>query len=394
MKNKYSSSFPMEELIPLLSDLTKKYTSNDSSSITYDKARQLMTSILYSIDQVAIIDTHEQTHLISLKQSAYEAYNLGLSLAKEKIQTANNLFFHISENFNSFKNICYFETVMKGMPGFFIKYDVVYDAQNHILTLDYPLIQPLPGLMGIDLIVVYLQKIHLEQIFLSKFSPEVIISMFSNYHKKHYELIHNVCKFTMRNAIGCILLDRSFYELAIQEDELKHLNSIQRNLTIEELELKLKEVLKVLIKEEYNNNEDLHLYLLGDIKDFAFEFKTGSDKNCLEQIFPTPKKNSNKSKVVFIDGELMDDEKLRNVIEEFRDCQLLSDKLKLLSEHITSLGDLKEILHECFYEDEFTEVFNLLSDIEKAQLFREVRIKKRNSESLYEWEEAIWTYMS
>ncbi len=39
----------MEELLPLMEELTKKYTSGESTSVTYEKAQELMEAVLYCI---------------------------------------------------------------------------------------------------------------------------------------------------------------------------------------------------------------------------------------------------------------------------------------------------------------------------------------------------------
>ena len=37
----------MEELVPIVGKLAEKYTSHESTSITYEKAEQLMGAVLY-----------------------------------------------------------------------------------------------------------------------------------------------------------------------------------------------------------------------------------------------------------------------------------------------------------------------------------------------------------
>ncbi|MFT4006898.1 MAG: DUF6179 domain-containing protein, partial [Lacrimispora sp.] len=44
----------MEELIPVVAELADKYTGKESTSITYDKANQLMGAVLYCIQEYEI----------------------------------------------------------------------------------------------------------------------------------------------------------------------------------------------------------------------------------------------------------------------------------------------------------------------------------------------------
>ena len=41
----------MEELVPIVGKLAEKYTSFESTSISYEKAEQLMGAVLYSIHE-------------------------------------------------------------------------------------------------------------------------------------------------------------------------------------------------------------------------------------------------------------------------------------------------------------------------------------------------------
>ena len=44
--------YTMEELIPVVAMLTEKYTSKESSSVTYETARQLMGAVQFCIQEL------------------------------------------------------------------------------------------------------------------------------------------------------------------------------------------------------------------------------------------------------------------------------------------------------------------------------------------------------
>ena len=48
--------YEMEELVPIVGKLAEKYTANESTSITYEKAEQLMGAILYCIHELKEIN--------------------------------------------------------------------------------------------------------------------------------------------------------------------------------------------------------------------------------------------------------------------------------------------------------------------------------------------------
>ena len=44
--------YTMEELVPIVGRLAEKYCAGESSSVTYEKAEQLMGAVLYCIHEV------------------------------------------------------------------------------------------------------------------------------------------------------------------------------------------------------------------------------------------------------------------------------------------------------------------------------------------------------
>ena len=278
------------------------------------------------------------------------------------------------------------------MPAFFQKYDVEFDAMNHILTLDYPLIYDVKEESGIDLIYEYLYKTQLEQKFLNKFSNDILLEILDGYHEKHSELIINICGLVLRNAIGCMLTNKSVYELNINDGDRQILKIISDDKSLKELEQILSSAIDKIIQEEFDNEKKLSEYLKQDIKEFAFEIKTYSDNNCLEKLFLGKREERVVNEVVFKDGISMEDEVLRKLIDEMSESRVLSDKLILLMEQVRSLSDLKEVLKECFFEGEYNKVFNLLSEGEVKILKNEISDKKEFDEGLEGWETALLNF--
>ena len=45
--------YEMEELVPIVASLSEKYTSKESTSVSYETARQLMEAVMYCINECA-----------------------------------------------------------------------------------------------------------------------------------------------------------------------------------------------------------------------------------------------------------------------------------------------------------------------------------------------------
>lgn len=69
---KTNTNYTAEELAPVTLKLIKKYTGDHSSSVTYEKAEQLMGAVIYCINELSLDDNGA---LVSpVKLSACDAY--------------------------------------------------------------------------------------------------------------------------------------------------------------------------------------------------------------------------------------------------------------------------------------------------------------------------------
>ncbi len=48
-KDEVIGTYSMEELIPIVGRLTEQFTAHESSSVTYERARQFMEAVIYCI---------------------------------------------------------------------------------------------------------------------------------------------------------------------------------------------------------------------------------------------------------------------------------------------------------------------------------------------------------
>lgn len=191
-------TYSMEELLPVWESLTRKYCGYESSSVTYEKAQQLMEAVIYCVRE------WERSSALSpspgsLPQnmghiSAMAAYELGFELIKEKTLRMKDLYHALLPRFDSYGVKCLEDVIYRGIPEFLKWYDPKFDPQNTILTLDYPVLTDLSGLSGIDAVYEYLLCICREQTFLQQFESSEIRSSLSRYSRNYQELVENICQ--------------------------------------------------------------------------------------------------------------------------------------------------------------------------------------------------------
>ena len=80
----------------------------------------------------------------------------------------------------------------------------------------------------------------------------------------------------------------------------------------------------------------------------------------------------------------MDDEKLRELIDEIRSCRFTKDKITIIHNEVKSLDDLVQILNNCIWEDELGELVNNLTKYEIEVL--KYYLVNRNDDNLNDLE--------
>lgn len=280
--------YEMEELLPIVARLADQYTSKESSSIRVETAKQLMEAVIYCIHHANEMGdsgilgeelvVHEQC------MSADEAYEHGYHAVVDKVKRVNIRYTRLISNFNWYRNQAYYDTIVKGIPSFFLYYDAKFAPQNHILTLDYPTIQFIGDVQGIDAIERYLRYTEYEQEFLQLFPEEYVMKVLQSYHSDYEELFINVCSLVLRNVLVCMwvnkpLMDGNFPENAF--DLIREDIRIYGQAGIIEILTKL---LERLLKQGYKNHKELLEYFNYDIQEFTAELCNAVKHGCLEAL--------------------------------------------------------------------------------------------------------------
>jgi len=283
----------MEELIPIVAELTEKYTSKESTSVSYNTAKQLMNAVIYCMNEIDLVNYELDSGAakdmavkdMTEQQNSKLAYRTGYELVVKKVFKTKALFEEIALDFNAYRNRAYYETVMKGMPAFFLYYDPKFNPQNHILTLDYPTIKSVQDSCGIDAIYEYLSYTKLEQELLKAFPEEYITTLLSFYHADYEELFINIGSIVLRNIIVCMILGKNITNHCFEKNDAVILKKYIESSSQEELEIKLCNLVKILVNQVYNHNEQLYEYLKEDVKDISFELINAVEHDCLDIMF-------------------------------------------------------------------------------------------------------------
>lgn len=275
-------TYKMEELLPVVGKLAEKYTSFESTSVTYEKAEQLMGAVLYCIRETGLPGRHELA--ADGGRTAQRAYEDGLACVGEKVKVALDLYNNILPEFDSYENCCLYDTFVKALPEFFQWYDMKFEPQNTIVMLDYPVLKDLSGSTGIDKVYEFIECIHLEQSFLKIFPKSYVTRVLAGYDKYYKEMIDNICGIVFLSILGHMLIKKPLSEPGFIKEDYLRMEAVLTEFGPGETEQWMRKAVEVFIGETCGGDEKLLEYLSGSIPDYAIRAKEAAGNGVLERI--------------------------------------------------------------------------------------------------------------
>ena len=286
--------YEMEELVPLVGKLAEKYTGHESTSITYEKAEQLMEAVIYCICEGEQAVKNPLTS--AQKMPAQQAYEIGLTCVREKVKTSLELYnrmmsgteilqkSEIKQGFDDFENRCFYDTVIKGLPEFFKWYDPVFEPQNTILTLDYPVLKDLSAYAGIDRIYEYIRCIELEQCFLGIFPGNHVKTVLCRYDDRYRSMIENICEIVLTDTLGHMMVRKPLQEVICMED-CSRMQELLCRKDVREITALLQEMLKAFLEQYYKADGELTEYLEYSLQNLSIRLKNAAEHGSIPGIF-------------------------------------------------------------------------------------------------------------
>lgn len=256
--------YSMEELVPIVADLSVKYTSGESASVTYDKAKQLMGAVQYAI----LIYQKETAALNGIatkdKIPARTAYEKGYELLCEKVKQVQEQYNQMIPHFLSFHNENYEATVVQGIPAFFKYYNPKFAPADTIIIMDYPVAGGVRYHQGILAIEEYMKKITLEQTFFSGLNTEYCYQVLESQKEGYREQFYNICGVILKD----ILMRMTLQEMSREDNGC---DCSLQEYSKKELTEKFMQNLHLMIQEKQEENQELEDYLRLFIADFVGE---------------------------------------------------------------------------------------------------------------------------
>jgi hypothetical protein len=129
----------------------------------------------------------------------------------------------------------------------------------------------------------------------------------------------------------------------------------------------------------------------------AQEIRSHLKMNTLKKLFITLSW-SEKQKLKFEDGKSLKNKAFRQITDGIRGCSEVGCKIEIIREELHSLRDLMDVFSaDCIFDDEFTDIFNTLSNFESALLMKHISNETGwgtdyGTESEKEWQKKFKEY--
>ncbi|GEM_PF-6695547 len=213
----------------LLCRQCQNYCGVDSSSISYERAEELLSSLLYTLSLVAEADEVELTEVVM--RDAEAALLRGTKILDEKRRNLPIFYQNIIDIAPEIDNIYYLST-MSEIGCFFKRYEIYFSAHEIPCSIDYQLLRPVPeSRLGISFIEEYLYRISLENQILRYFDPREVEYLQQRNTPNYNDVPLNLCEPIFKNAIGIILCQSDRKSLIFTQSDCKKLAKSLQNLT-------------------------------------------------------------------------------------------------------------------------------------------------------------------
>lgn len=356
------------ELIELLGKEVERYTNGESSSVRVEKAQQILLSITFCIGlYLKTFSDLDEILDILRREKISDLFYKGMEAAADRREASAKLLEGLKKNLLKVNNYSYHDSIPDGIAKFFNAYNVEFEAYEIPCDIDYQLFVPITKQIGVEYIHEYLYRLTLEHNFTKHFSDQKIDKLLYGFHKDSEHMLINIFELVLTNVLGLSLLEKNIKSLNITTEELRWLNERLNRLSREELIKKLESAM-IKIREELNLDQFTTSYARQLLPQLADRIVNNLATDTLKEVFISFESNVQEEEV-YIDGTSMEDESLRALIEELNSIETVTAKMYRIRETVRSLADMSLILEECFYGNDYMEVFRLLSS-KKIEILR------------------------
>jgi hypothetical protein len=210
--------------IKLLAESIERYNKGHSSSVQTEVAEAIMASNLYTVSLYLKSLPNLPAAIDELKSEPVEnLYRKGLLMVERKLKVARHLYRLVCMTQIQSDHYFYNTSISEELKKFFEQYNKDFEAHEAGSIIDYQLVNPEKGLVGIEYVISYLNLMSLENMFCAKFDPVVIHKALLGYKQTYKDLPVNIFEQVLLNALGCVIANQDIISLSFSAADRQRL---------------------------------------------------------------------------------------------------------------------------------------------------------------------------
>lgn len=362
------------EMLQVLQQLLLQHTQGESSSVTTETAEGMMTSLIYAIDAYTLHFKNPEEALIQLNnKSIKEIHSKGVELLRRYVDETKQLYQEVKKLKLNVPVDAYQMTIDESLPVFMRHYDIIFEAQNTMASIDYPLAVDDMRLQGVFYIKQYLERLQMETSFCHFFSYQDIMYILINFGKINrfnYQIeLFNIFELMINNAVFSLMSGGKATHVRISEIQFERLKQMLADSPADQRAKSVHESISQL-QESLQTGQALTDYINLYRDTLVQRVNNAAEIGSFEKLIIREVKEHEKTMVFKVnENDRMSDIKMRNLVDRVLESNDTEEKVQLIREHVVSLHDYLDLLHAgCLFNKEYDALFASFGNVELAIL--------------------------
>jgi hypothetical protein len=251
--------------------------------------------------------------------------------------------------------------------------------QDSVPSIDYPLVFDDWSIRGIYYMKNYIETLNLETKVCRLFQIEDIKHVLESYGRiyniDYRKCLINIFELTINNAVYSVLSGYPARQLLISNQQYTQLNIELSKCSSRQLQSNIDEAFQALILELGIRASEQIEYLMSYKNVFLAAVKSSIKVQGLDKLIICSGEQAaeRSNSVALQQGDRLDEKSFLLLLKDLSKCTSITKKADTIMSRVHSWEDFIDILEtDCFYGDEFLELFSKLGDIELSILIKVV----------------------
>ncbi|MCY9099511.1 DUF6179 domain-containing protein [Bacillus inaquosorum] len=360
------------EIMEILQRLIGQHTQGESTSVTTETAEGIMISLMYAMDAYALHFEKPEEVLVHLhSDSVKNIYTKGVELLHYYFEEAKQLYQDVKKMKLDVPVDAYNLTIDESLPIFMNNYNIIFEAQNTMASIDYPLATDNMQLQGVFYIKQYLERLLIETRFCHLFNHQDLMYVLTNFGRIcrfNYRIeLFNIFELMINNAVFSLLSGSGANQVRISEVQYDRLSRLLSDCHADKRANLINEAFDRL-QRELKTDQTLTSYINLYREEFIQRVNNAAEIDNFKMLIIREIEENEKPMVLMLnENDRMSDIEIRKLVDCIMGSESIAEKISLIRDHFVSLHDYLDLLNSgCLFDDEYNALFATFENFELA----------------------------